>query len=245
MLPVSKRELSGANLRQGESEEMPSESSSTVLLIEPDMSLRRLITLGLERRGMEVIEINSLATLAEQPIEDPDLLVLDIDNGYRDDASLLARVQRHPYLAQLPMVVLAWEPPAQALKRNSCLPLRDYLAKPFDARMLHATIENLLKTSAAIALSPNRELIPASAASFIPFSGLSPLLTAAGLLLTFAGLMLQPLVAGAGLLIMLVGLLWWTLGKRPPRQVLLGEINGQARREPPRRGQATPLHSQG
>jgi hypothetical protein len=39
------------------------------------------------------------------------------------------------------------------------------------------------------------------------------------------GVMSQLLVTGAGLLILLIGLLWWTLGKRPPRQVLLGEIN--------------------
>ena len=218
------RELSGASERQRVSEEMPCEASSTVLLIEPDISLRRLIALGLESRGLQVIGISSLTDLADRPIADPDLLVLDIDNGYRDDASLLAGVQSHPYLAKLPMVVLAWEPPAHPASRSGPLPLLDYLAKPFDARTLHATIENLLRTSAAIAISPSRELAPASAASVTPFSGLSPLLTAAGLLLTVIGLMLQPLIVGAGLLIVLVGLLWWTLGKRPPRQVLLGEI---------------------
>ena len=213
---------------------MPRESSYTVLLIEPDVSLRRLIALGLEHRGMRVIEISSLAVLADQPIADPDLLVLDIDNGYRDDSALLASVQEHPYLAALPMVVLAWDPPTQPARRSSALPLLEYLAKPFDARLLHTTIENLLETSAAIAISPSRELMPASAASLIPFSGLSPLLTAAGLLLTVAGLMLQPLVAAAGLLVVLIGLLWWTLGKRPPRQVLLGEVQHKQHYSPSR-----------
>lgn len=200
-------------------------TSSTVLLIEPDNSLRRLIALGLAHRGMQVIEIGSLAALAEQPITDPDLLVLDIDNGYRDDASLLASVQAHPYLATLPMVVLAWDPPASSARQSSALPLLDHLAKPFDARTLHATIENLLTTSAAVAASPSRELMPASAATPIAsFSGLSPLLTAAGLLLTVIGLLLQPLVAAAGLLVILLGLLWWTLGKRPPRRVVLSKV---------------------
>ncbi len=200
-------------------------TSRTVLLIEPDNSLRRLITLGLAHRGMQVIEISSLAALAEQPITDPDLLVLDIDNGYRDDASLLASVQAHPYLAALPMVVLAWDPPAASARRSNTLPLLDYLAKPFDARTLHATIENLLTTSAAIAASPSRELMPASAATPVAsFSGLSPLLTASGLLLTVIGLLLQSLVAAAGLLVVLLGLLWWTLGTRPPRRVVLGKV---------------------
>jgi DNA-binding response OmpR family regulator len=200
-------------------------ASQTVLLIEPDHSLRRLIALGLVHRGMQVIEVSSLAALTEQPIADPDLLVLDIDNGYRDDASLLAAVQAHPYLATLPMVVLAWDPPSSSTHRPATLPLLDYLAKPFDARTLHATIENLLVTSAAIAASPSRELMPAAAATPVAASSsLSPLLTAAGLLLTAIGLLLQSLVAAAGLLVVLLGLLWWTLGKRPPRRVVLSKI---------------------
>jgi DNA-binding response OmpR family regulator len=195
---------------------MPRGTSSTVLLIEPDMSLRRLIALGLEHRGMRVIEMNSLAALADQPIEDPDLLVLDIENGCHDDPALLAAVETHPYLAKLPIVVLAWEQVLPAA-RGASLPLRECLAKPFDARALHATIENLLETSAAIEIPARQVLAPTSA-------GLSPLVTAAGLLLTVIGLMLQLMVAGAGLLVVLIGLLWWTLGKRPEQKILLGEI---------------------
>jgi CheY-like chemotaxis protein len=206
-----------------EREEMPRDTRSTILLIEPDMSLRRLIALGLEHRGMQVIEVSSLAALADQPIADPDLLVLDIDNGYRDDASLLAEVQAHSYLSALPMVVLAWEH-VQFANHNSTLPLREYLAKPFDARMLHATIENLLITSASIELSARRGIVPTSTASIVSSAGLCPLLTAAGLLLTVIGLMLQLVVAGIGVLVVLVGLLWWTLGKRPARQVVLSEV---------------------
>lgn len=205
---------------------MPRDTRSTVLLIEPDTSLRRLIALGLKHRNMQVIEVSSLAALADQPITDPDLLVLDIDNGYRDDASLLAAVQAHAYLSTLPMVVLAWER-VQFAERASALPLLEYLAKPFDARMLHATIENLLVTSASIEFAASRGIVPTSTASIISPAGLCPLLTAAGLLLTVVGLMLQLVVAGVGVLVILVGLLWWTLGKRPARQVVLGEVGQQ------------------
>jgi CheY-like chemotaxis protein len=206
-----------------EREEMSSDTRSTVLLIEPDASLRRLIALGLEHRGMEVIEVSSLAALADLLITEPDLLVLDIDNGYRDDASLLEAVQAHPYLSALPMVVLAWER-VQFAARPSALPLREYLAKPFDARTLQATIENLLETSAAIEVAARRGIVPNSTTSIVSPAGLSPLLTAAGLLLTVVGLMLQLVLAGIGVLVILVGLLWWTLGKRPARQIVLGEV---------------------
>jgi CheY-like chemotaxis protein len=206
-----------------EKEEMPLGTRYTVLLIEPDMSLRRLIALGLQHRGLQVIEVSSLAALAEQPIADPDLLVLDVDNGWRDDASLLPAVQAHPYLATLPMVVLAWDQAPRAGSSDT-LPLLEYLAKPFDARRLHATIENLLETTAASELPGQMALAPIPGAALISASGLSPMLTAAGLLLTVIGLMLQLVLVGIGLLVVLIGLLWWTLGKRPERQILLGEI---------------------
>src|SRR5258707_198115 len=195
-----------------EREKMPSDTRSTVLLIEPDASLRRLIPLGLEHRGMVVIEVSSLTALADQLITDPDLLVRDLDNGYRDEASLLEAVQGHPYLPALPMVVLAWER-VQFAARPSALPLREYLAKPFDARMLQATSENLLETSAAIEMAARRGIVPNSTASIVSPAGLSPLLTAAGLLLTVVGLMLQLVLAGIGLLVILGGLVWWALGQ--------------------------------
>lgn len=197
---------------------MSHDTRYTVLLIEPDTSLRRLIALGLRQRDMQVIEASSLAALAKQAIAHPDLVVLDLDNGCHDDASLLSEVLAHPYLSMLPTVVLAWEPPANV---STTLPLRDWLAKPFDARALHARIENLLVTSASIAKVPARQVM--AIASSVPSSSLCPLLTAAGLLLTVIGLMLQVLVAGAGLLLMLIALLWWTLGKRPEHKILLGE----------------------
>src|SRR5437660_7096216 len=117
---------------------MPQENRYTVLLIEADSSLRRLIALGLHRRDMQVIEVSDLDLLAEQVITSPDLLILDIDNGSRNDVSLLTIVQQHPYLSTLPTIVLTWEhaPPVHLLETPE-QPLLVYLAKPFDARALH------------------------------------------------------------------------------------------------------------
>lgn len=200
------------------------QQTATILLIEPDTSLRRLITLGLEQRGLHVVGLSTLAALDELPIATPDLLVLDIENDCQDDAALLADVQAHPYLGALPMLVLTWD--AQDLPVRRTLPLLDYVAKPFDARKLHANIENLLETSADIAKKPSE--INLTAAISAPSASLCPLLTAGGLLLTVVGLMLMQMVlVGAGLLLVLVGLLWWTLGKRPEQRVVLESISKQ------------------
>jgi CheY-like chemotaxis protein len=208
----------------------------TVLLIEQDPSLRRLMALGLLYRGMRVIEATSPLRLPGIDIEEqpPDLLLLDIDGGVNSNWSLLAAIQSHPALSTLPLVVLAWEnvllglvdthhsathatpatpatPPAQA--RMTCL------TKPFDARTLHATIENLLLESAPApqtanaALATQELLLLAQTASSTP--SIWPVITAAALLLTVIGLMVHITITLVGLFIFLIALLGWALDSKP------------------------------
>src|SRR5579863_1795914 len=85
---------------------MPHGTKPTVLLVEADTSLRRLIALGLQHRGMYVIEVAS-STQLNAPAEPlPQLLVLDIDSGVNSDWSLLAMVCEQPQLSTIPVVVL-------------------------------------------------------------------------------------------------------------------------------------------
>src|SRR2546425_6370995 len=113
----------------------------TVLLIESDASLRRLIVLGLQYRGMQVIEVGSPASLPSFEQQSPGLLVLDVDAGLRSDWSLLEAAQAHPQLATIPMIVLAWDTPTMAGSHQTATETRMVcLSKPFDARTLHSTI---------------------------------------------------------------------------------------------------------
>ena len=206
------------------------ETEQTVLLIVADNSLRRLITLGLQYRGMRTIEASSPSALPADELEErqPELLVLDVDGGVSSDWSLLETVQEHHYLSTLPVIVLSWE----------CLPPEDFdgqlgeitcLAKPFDARTLHAKIEQFLAASkrkqsvvTAAAMPANtfqaQEPAPALTAyaqKTYSTASIWPFITAFGLLLTVVGLMVQIALSGVGLLIVLAGLLWWTLGTKP------------------------------
>ncbi len=83
----------------------------TVLLIEADLSLRRLITLGLQHRGMCVITASSLNNLPVLEARSLSLLILDVDGGVHSNWSLLTAVQAHSSLSTLPIVTLAWECP--------------------------------------------------------------------------------------------------------------------------------------
>jgi CheY-like chemotaxis protein len=194
---------------------MSQRTKPTVLLVEDDPSLRRLITLGLQYRGMHVIAANSPTSLPTVEAHSPDLLVLDVDGGVKSDPSLLTTMQADPFLSTLPIVLLAWECPLPAHvasdHQNTPQAQPTCLTKPFDARTLHATIDQQLLASALQKTTKTQEL-PLAAQTRTPAPSIWPLLTAAGLLLAFIGLMGPLAFTGLGLLIIVVSLLWWTLG---------------------------------
>jgi CheY-like chemotaxis protein len=193
----------------------------TVLLIEADASLRRLIALGLQYRGMHVIEANSPSNLPPLETQSPNLLVLDVDGRVNSDWSLLTAAQTDSSLSTLPIVVLAWEclvPAGVASGDQNALQTQvACLTKPFDARALHATIEQLLAASTLQEVSKTQEL-PLPAQTTTPASSIWPLLTAVGLLLAFIGLMGSFAVTILGLLIVAISLLWWTIGTSTKKQ---------------------------
>lgn len=187
-----------------------------ILLIEADASLRRLIKLSLQLRGMYVIEAHSSSDLLLGETIRPDLLVLDVDGSIKSDWPLLAAVQAHPLLSTLPTIVLMWDSPVPALvseathTQSSGQPQVMYLAKPFDARTLYATIEQLLVPQPLPVVEAAQLPVPVlQTASSAP--SIYPLITAAGLLLAFIGLMGFLALTFIGVVVVLVSLLAWTL----------------------------------
>jgi len=202
---------------------MSNEKKSTVLLIEPDPVLRRLIVLGLEHRGMHVIEAKSATHMASFEGRELDLLVLDLDGSAGHQRSFLAEAHTllaHPQFSALPTILLAWEYPGLIGATQSTVatasPVK-YLTKPFDARVLHETLDHFLLVQAAEEAAREasaEELLLATYVKQAPSPSIWPMVTAAGLLLTFIGMMLQIAVTIVGLLIVIVALLVWTVGSR-------------------------------
>ncbi len=195
------------------------QTPSTVLVFEPDPSLRRLITLGLMHRSLRVVEADSLPSLNEMNVDGIDLLVLDVDNAVACDWELLDAIRAQPRFASVATIVLAWELPdlessstAQSIQAHT-----PFLLKPFDARTLHETIDDLI--SARFAEQKVREAqieaVLLAAYSSHPGPSAWPVITAAGLFLLVVGLLLQIALAIVGGLIVVVGLLLWTLGGPP------------------------------
>jgi CheY-like chemotaxis protein len=209
-------------------------ATSTVLLIEADPSLRRLIMLGLCHSGTRVIAASSVQELPALDAHTLDLLVVDVDQGVKSDWSLLSRLREQAHLATLPVIALSWECPAEdkvslptslfsslpfRSSRRGNLPVGDltYLPKPFDARVLHHAIARSLAERAAQQAAQLALVEAQVLASYEQHAAPSiwPLVTAAGLLLIVTGLLLQFLIALVGVLLVLISLLLWTLGTKP------------------------------
>ena len=207
-------------------------STYTILLIEADPSLRRLMTLGLQHSGMHVIEACSLESFAPVTTQSLDLLVLDINLGMTSDWSLLEKIQSNPHLASLPIVVLAWDHPLldgtpspttlspstseTSVLVSTCSQVV-LLDKPFDARALYRTIQQLLTSCAAqkAAVEALAEARVLALYSQHAAPSIWPVVTAAGLLLAVVGLLLHVIIAITGILLVVVALLLWTLGAKP------------------------------
>jgi len=206
---------------------MSQDIKPTVLLIEADASLRRLIVLGLQYRGMSVVEAYSPTSLPLVEIEQPGLLVVDVDDRVQSNWSLLPAIQARPLFSHVPIIVLAWDCPTPALSETDEQSVGQrqitYLAKPFDARALHASIEQLLvsqttQTSEVVqtmqttqeAAQLQEYLLALQTSSAAP--SIFPLITAAGLLLAFIGLMGFYALTLLGIVVVMVSLLAWTLG---------------------------------
>ncbi len=222
----------------------------TVLLIEADKSLRRLIALGLQYRGMQVIEARFPTDLPDHftPSDfcftkidvpaslegwlqkifasyQPDVIVLDIDSEVGSDYALLSTLQSQPGFSSIPVVALAWDYPIPiGSHQNTPQTHVTCLTKPFDARTLLATIEEIQNASTETSLTSKQEaLLAAGSVSSAP--SIWPLITAVGLLLTFIGLMTQITISALGLLIIIVALLWWTIGTKTEGEPLAIELS--------------------
>jgi CheY-like chemotaxis protein len=210
---------------------MSYQAKTTVLLIEPDASLRRLIALGLQYRDMHVIEASSFDYTPSLEAQTLDLLILDMDERVSSDSSRLTAVQADPYLSTLPTILLGWEAPmfvpADGVHEHYTTSDSQvtYLAKPFDVRALHMTIEQLLAIPILQQAVPVQGIVlPAQSAASAP--SIWPCITAAGLLLTFIGLLGLLAFTIVGLCIVVVSLLWWTIGtgtrKEPAAPIPVG-----------------------
>lgn len=194
---------------------------NTVLLVEGDEALRRVIAMGLRHQGMSVLEAASAQQARALLGERPSLLVVDVDSGPASDRMLLPDLRAHDGLAETPAVVLAWDCSPDLSAQVGSDGAAVCLAKPFDARRLFAEAEVLLQ-----AASQRRQAASVAAVGVGSFSSeetcpsapsIWPFVLALGVMLAVSGLLIHPALVALGVAVVLGAMLLWGFepGARP------------------------------
>jgi type II secretory ATPase GspE/PulE/Tfp pilus assembly ATPase PilB-like protein len=118
----------------------------TVLLVEDEEPLRRVLRELLEREGFTVVEAaDGVQALDEIDRSAPDVLVLDLNLPRLDGYGVLNHLRARPSTARLPVIVLTAKGDEENEVRVFETGANDFLTKPFRPRALSARLRALLK----------------------------------------------------------------------------------------------------
>lgn len=117
----------------------------TILTIEDQPDIRRLIRMTLEFKGFQVIEAGDGAQgLALARSEHPDLVLLDVMMAGMDGLTVASTMKTEPALAAIPVVMLSALGSPNEVSAGLNTGVQGYLVKPFSPRELLALVERLL-----------------------------------------------------------------------------------------------------
>jgi CheY-like chemotaxis protein len=118
---------------------------ATILLVEDEEPLRRVLRELLEREGFTVIEASDgVVALDEVDRGAPDIVVLDLNLPRLDGYGVLSHLRARPATSGLPVIVLTAKGDEDSEVRVFEYGASDFLTKPFRPRALSARINALL-----------------------------------------------------------------------------------------------------
>jgi CheY-like chemotaxis protein len=118
----------------------------TVLIVEDEAPLRRVLRDLLEREGFHVLEAsNGIQALDQVDRGAPDVVVLDLNLPQLDGFGVLARLRAKPATAKLPVIILTAQGDEDSEVRVLEGGADDFLTKPFRPRALSARLHTLLR----------------------------------------------------------------------------------------------------
>jgi len=118
---------------------------ATVLLVDDEDTLRRVMKDLLEREGYRVAEArDGIEALDEVDRRAPDIIVLDLNLPGMDGYTVLSKLRSRPTTRTVPIIVLTAKGDEDNEVRVFELGADDFLTKPFRARALSARLEAVL-----------------------------------------------------------------------------------------------------
>ncbi len=123
------------------------ETEATILVVDDDIMLRKLLSHTLEEAGFRVLTANDgqegLRTMFESH---PDLLLLDVSMPNMDGWTMCQRVRE---VSNIPIIMLTGEKHVDKIVKGLELGADDYVVKPFQMQELLARVQANLRRAAA------------------------------------------------------------------------------------------------
>lgn len=120
---------------------------SRILVIDDEVSIRRMLTVILEGAGHQVVCAESASHgLQSMALEKPDLAILDLGLPDGDGMEVLRRLREW---SSVPVMILSARPDSGEKVKALDLGADDYLTKPFDAHELLARLRAMLRRVSA------------------------------------------------------------------------------------------------
>jgi len=108
-------------------------SQTTVLVIDDDPVILRLLRVNFEIEGFRVISAADGADgLARLQGERPDVVISDVMMPGLDGLGVLAAIRKDPATAHVPVILLSAKAQAADIERGLDLGADEYVTKPFD-----------------------------------------------------------------------------------------------------------------
>jgi type II secretory ATPase GspE/PulE/Tfp pilus assembly ATPase PilB-like protein/CheY-like chemotaxis protein len=121
------------------------DGKATILLVEDEEQLRRVMKDLLEREGYTIVEAaDGVQALEQVDRHNPDVILLDLNLPGMDGYGVLQHLRSRPGTSTVPVIVLTAKGDEDNEVRVLKLGADDFLTKPFRARALSARLESVI-----------------------------------------------------------------------------------------------------
>ena len=118
-----------------------------ILVVDDEQDLCEILQYNLETEGYEVHTANSAEEAMRLPLENYDLILLDVMMGQMSGFQMALKMKEYPVTSQVPIIFITALEGEDSLVRGLNIGADDYMVKPLSLREVKARIKAVLRRS--------------------------------------------------------------------------------------------------
>ena len=118
-----------------------------ILVVDDEQDLCEILQYNLETEGYEVHTANSAEEALRLPLENYDLILLDVMMGQMSGFQMALKMKENPVTSQVPLIFITALEGEDSLVRGLNIGADDYMVKPLSLREVKARIKAVLRRS--------------------------------------------------------------------------------------------------